>query len=279
MNISYTKVNVGVINLMPDLQRYHIELLDAFREFSNLINFYWIRLESKNYNIDYQEYVNSTYKTFPDLLSNIDLDAIIITGAPLEQIEFHDVEYWDELQSIIAFMIRHDRCCLGLCWGGLALAKVMGIGKVRLNKKIFGVYSLINSAPIASRFSKLNAEVNMPFSIQAKLDEADVLTQVETKEMHVIAGNSNMPHSLLQSSDQRHTICLGHPEYTCERLIKEWHRDLSIGKSQNQPFNVDMINPNDYWRRDSNLLFGLWLEKLLKVKFGANQSSNSKMEV
>src|ERR1700722_6510280 len=143
-------LRVGIINIMPRAETYEANLLRPLARAPSVVEPIWIRLTSHVYGSSDALHIARRYLTFEQATSASQLDGLILTGAPVEELPFEDVRYWPELDAILRQARRTIPSTLGLCWGGLALAKQLDIDKQLFPKKLFGVYRNRNLAPEAS---------------------------------------------------------------------------------------------------------------------------------
>ena len=143
-------LRVGIINIMPRAETYEANLLRPLARASSLVKPIWIRLQSHVYgsSSDAQN-IARRYVIVRAERRAAPLDGLILTGAPVEELAFEDVHYWPELEGILRHARVRVSSTLGLCWGGLALAKQLELDKRRFPKKLFGVYQNRNLAPNA----------------------------------------------------------------------------------------------------------------------------------
>ncbi|NEP85107.1 MAG: homoserine O-succinyltransferase, partial [Okeania sp. SIO3B3] len=137
-------LRIGILNIMPKIETYEFNLLHPLGQSVIQIEPIWIRLVSHSYKSSNQDHLKSLYISFEDAIKDKHLDGLILTGAPVEEIPFEEVKYWSELMRILKYAKNNIASTLGICWGGLALAKFMGIDKEVYNKKIFGIYQTKN---------------------------------------------------------------------------------------------------------------------------------------
>ena len=255
-----SKLQIGIINLMPKPSVYHMELLQALEPLQSAAQFHWIRLESKDYADDDASFLNDSYKTFHTTHREVNLDAIILSGAPVELVEYNTVDYWEELEKILNQVIVEQLSSLGICWGALAIGKLLGIDKESLDNKVFGVLA---NRPGRHRTAEDKAVPNyMPFSIQARFKADHVAANISNGMVKVVAHANGVENSILESSCGRHIMCLGHPEYGPNRLLDEWHRDSKKIPSRSKPVGIDVSAPDDFWRQESNRFFQNWLNQI-----------------
>jgi len=118
-------LRIGILNVMPEADSYEESVLYPLGRTLIHIHPVWIKLKSQTYRQSQTNHVNREYVTFDEAISKRHLDGLIITGAPVETIAFEDVRYWDELVSILTYAKTNIASTLGVCWGGLALAKML----------------------------------------------------------------------------------------------------------------------------------------------------------
>lgn len=261
-----SKIEIGIINIMPNSVGYHQELLNALSCIAEHVNLHWIRLDSKSYDEQAEPFLAEHYSNYRELVANTSLDALIVTGAPVETLAFEDVYYWQELFDIIQSAIEDKLFTLGICWGGLAIGNVLGLGKINLPEKVFGVYEHQNRSPEHLGFSNMAAELTMPLSIQAQFLTEDVKRQVAEGRFDVVANNEAIDYSVVQSADKQHLLCLGHPEYGATRLLDEWQRDKQKQPDLAPPLGLDIHQPKAVWRATSNQMLRCWIKQIQQQK-------------
>ena len=136
-------LRIGILNIMPRAESYEFNLLLPLGRSILQIDPVWIRLESHAYGSTGEEHLARFYVPFKRAVRDAALDGLIVTGAPVEEIPFEKVHYWDEVSSIFGYAREHVVSTLGICWGGLALAKAVGIEKTLYPQKVFGVFIII----------------------------------------------------------------------------------------------------------------------------------------
>ena len=136
-------LRIGILNIMPKAETYEFSLLHPLGRSVLQIEPIWIRLKTHEYKSSDHEHIKKMYVTFEEA-SESHLDGLIVTGAPVEEIPFEEVSYWDEIKRILKYAHNNVTSTLGICWGGLAIAKFLSIEKVLYTKKIFGVFQMTN---------------------------------------------------------------------------------------------------------------------------------------
>ena len=169
--------------------------------------------------------------------------------------------YWDELSKIISYARKNIISTLGLCWGGLAISKTLGIDKKMYDSKLFGVYKTRNIDKTHKITGEMDDYFYCPQSRHAGIDE-EVLEKESLKgTINLLAHNEDSGYIIYESSDGKFIVHLGHPEYHTTRLIEEYERDVQKGRMDvNAPINLNLTNPINRWRSHSFEFFSQWIK-------------------
>lgn len=207
------------------------------------------------------DHLERFYKTF-DQVNQSKYDGMIITGAPVEQMEFAEVDYWEELKDIMEWTIHHATSTLYICWGVQAgLYYHYGIPKYPLPKKMFGVFPhTVNNktAPIVRGFDDVFLA---PHSRYTEIRKSDVVT---VPNLEIISESEEAGLYILAKTDGRQVFVTGHSEYDPLTLKEEYDRDVKKGLPIEVPVNYFPNNdpskmPVVRWRSHASLLFSNWL--------------------
>jgi homoserine O-succinyltransferase len=262
-------IRVGIVNIMPRAQAYEPYLLRPLERTLLLVEPVWIRLASHEYASSDLSRIRDSYVTFEEALSTGRLDALVLTGAPVEELPFEQVHYWAELCEILQFCSRRVPSTLGLCWGGLALAKQLGLEKITFPKKLFGVFE--NRYLVEDHVITGGSDDGFWCAQSRHSGVADRELE-QARDSGVVSLLSHGPdtgYTLFESSDQRFVMHLGHPEYEADRLVHEWRRDSSLGRGDVEPpRNFDPEQPRNVWRAHCNELFSQWLRLVAERRVG-----------
>ena len=211
------------------------------------------------------EHLLSFYKYFDDVkLQNF--DGMIITGAPVEQLEFEEVEYWDELCEIMEWSKSHVHSTFHICWGAQAgLYYHYGIKKYPLDKKMFGIFphKVVHTGSILFRGAD---EVFMvPHSRHTTVLEEDIR---RVPELKILALSDEAGVYAISSDNGKQIFITGHSEYDAGTLRKEYVRDRDLGREIEIPKNYfpnddDTKEPLVTWRSHANLLYSNWINYFL----------------
>ena len=214
--------------------------------------------ESKNTS---KEHLISFYKTFDEVKHRY-FDGLIITGAPVETLEFEQVEYWDELCEIMEWSKTHVHSTFHICWGAQAgLYYHYGINKQKLDKKMFGVFKHTLDYKNSILFRGFDDEFNVPHSRHTTVSREDI---EKVKELKILASSPEAGVYAVAAKKGRQFFITGHSEYDAGTLKKEYFRDKNLGLEIDVPKNYfpnddDTKEPLCTWRSSANLIYTNWL--------------------
>ncbi|MFS2008234.1 homoserine O-succinyltransferase [Duganella sp. CT11-25] len=215
-----TKLQIGLLNIMPKAHDYEPQLREALADVGDHFVFQPVRLETHQYLSSAGNIAN--YRTF-DQVAAAGVDMLIITGAPVENLDFQDINYWPELSAIIARCVDAQVPLMGICFGGLALLHSLGVEKEVFAEKRFGVAELTPGDPGRAR-RYLDRPCHMAVATWA-LPRRSSLAPLLGDRLHSIAEHAEYGPLVLESHDNAMYIVLGHPEYRLQCLYDEWTRD------------------------------------------------------
>jgi len=207
------------------------------------------------------EHLSSFYTSF-DAIRSKHYDGMIITGAPVENLEFEEVDYWDELCEIMGWSAHNVHSTLHICWGAqAALFFHYGIQKYPLGPKLSGVFSHTALKPQSPFFRGFDDVFYMPHSRYTGVAEADILAE---PELELLSVSREAGVFAVKSTDNRRVFITGHPEYDADTLALEYFRDVEKGLSVEVPKNYfPDDNPSEtpfvYWRAHAQLMYSNWL--------------------
>ncbi len=250
-----------LLNLMPTK-------IDTETQFSRLLGNTPLQIElelihtkthkSKNTS---EEHLLAFYKTFEDIKDR-NFDGMIITGAPVEQMEFEEVSYWDELCEIMEWSKSHVQSTLHICWGAQGgLYYHFGIQKYPLSEKLFGVFPHKVERKSSILFRGFDDTFMVPHSRHTTVRREDIEKEPCLK---LLASSERAGVYAVSTEGGRQVFITGHSEYDARTLEKEYLRDknagLPISVPENYyPDNDDTKPPIVSWRSHANLLFSNWL--------------------
>ena len=201
------------------------------------------------------------YRTFEDVKEE-KFDGLIITGAPVENLDFKDVDYWDELCEIMRWSKKNVYSTFHICWAAqAALWFHYGIPKYPLDKKMFGIFKHQNLAPNHPLMRGFDEEFVAPHSRHTEIRREDVEA---CNKLDILAESDEAGLYIIASKKRRMFYVTGHSEYDAGTLAKEYFRDVDRGLPIDLPkhyFPSDdpSAEPKNTWRGHAHLLFSNWL--------------------
>ena len=208
-----------------------------------------------------QEHMLTFYKSFAEL-KHRKFDGMIITGAPVEQMEFEDVDYWPELCEIMEWSKTHVHSTFHICWGAQAgLYYHYGVPKHPLNEKMFGVFEHKADYKRSILLRGFDDVFWVPHSRHTTVLREDI---EKVWDLRIIASSEEAGVYAVQTKGGRQIFVTGHSEYDADTLRNEYFRDKNLGKLINVPVNYfpdddDRLDPIVRWRGHAHLLFSNWL--------------------
>lgn len=254
-------LKILILNLMPKKIETETQLSRLLGNTPLQVDIELIHSKSHKSKNTPEEHLLAFYKTFDDVKQN-NYDGMIITGAPVENLPFEEVDYWQELTEIMEWSKTHVYSTLHICWGAQAgLYYHYGIKKYDLDEKLFGVFdhTICNKRSILFRgFDDL---FKVPHSRHTTILEEEVRA---VKELRILSTSKDAGVYAIATDGGRQIFITGHPEYDANTLANEYFRDLNENKPIKIPKNY---YPNDdtskepivSWRSHANLLYSNWL--------------------
>ncbi len=207
------------------------------------------------------EHLATFYKCFQEIRGER-FDGLIITGAPVEDLPFEEVNYWDELTQILDWSQRNVHSTLHICWGAQAgLYHHYGIPKHPLNEKLFGVFKHTVSRRNIQLFMGFDDEFLVPHSRHTEVRRSDI---ENVKGLEILAESDEAGVCVAVAKDGRQIFLTGHPEYDALTLKAEYNRDIGRGLDVRVPENYfpgddPQKDPVVKWRSHASLLFANWI--------------------
>ena len=250
-----------IVNLMPTKIETETQLLRLLSNTPLQMEVTLLKMDSYVSKNISEEHMENFYKTFNDIKDE-KFDGLIITGAPVETLEFEKVDYWKELTEILEWSKKHVFSTLYICWGAQAgLYYHYGIKKYPLNEKLFGIYPLKLDDSNIGLFRGFDEIFYMPQSRHTEVKEEDI-NKIE--ELEILAKSPEAGVSIVRTKDKRRIFVTGHMEYDRMTLAAEYERDVRLGKEISVPFNYypeddPKKTPLFKWRGHANLFFINWI--------------------
>ena len=254
-------LQICILNLMPVKQDTELQLLRALSNTPLHIDVTFMKMNSHiSVNTPIQ-HLNRFYNTFDELKSR-KFDGLIITGAPVEQLPFEEVDYWPELCEIMEWSKSHVTSTFHICWGAQAgLYYHFGLNKIQLPQKLFGVFEhkvMNRKIPLVRGFDDFFL---IPHSRHTTVDAEQIHG---CRELTVLAESEQAGVLLCMTEGGKQIFVMGHPEYDRYTLHNEYIRDKEKGLPISVPKNYypnddETKKPSLQWRSHSNNLYCNWL--------------------
>ena len=254
-------LEIAIVNLMPTKIETETQLLRLLGNSPLQVNITLLKTNSYVSKNTSEDHLSSFYNVFDDIKDKR-FDGMIITGAPIETLQFEDVDYWNELEKIMEFSKTNVTSTFHICWGAQAgLYYHYGINKYPLKKKMFGIYKHTLNNPKNKLFGGFDEVYNAPHSRYTeikkedidKVDDLEILSESEEAGVYVVA-----------SKNMKQIFVTGHSEYDKNTLKKEYTRDKEKGLEIGVPINYfknddPNLEPIVTWKSHAHLIFSNWL--------------------
>lgn len=254
-------LKIAILNLMPTKIETETQLLRLLSNTPLQVNIELIQTSSHTSKNTSAEHMLSFYKTFDEIKDNR-YDGLIITGAPIEHLDYENVDYWGELCEIMEWSKTNVFSTIHICWGAQAgLYYHYGVHKYPLDKKMFGVFPHKIISPNHPLLKGFDDNFLAPHSRHTqvskedilKVPELEILTESKISGIHIVCDRSN-----------RQFFITGHSEYDRNTLANEFFRDMKKGLDIDVPFNYfpqndPELTPPFSWCCHANLMFSNWL--------------------
>lgn len=254
-------LRILLLNLMPTKVITETQLARLLGNSPLQIELELIMTTSRESRNTSREHMLSFYKTFDDVRGQ-HFDGMVITGAPVEQMEFEQVDYWDELCAIMEWSKTHVTSTFHICWGAQAgLYYHFGIRKIPLEKKLFGVFEHTVERRSSMLLRGFDDTFFVPHSRHTTISRADVEAVPQLK---ILASSPEAGIYAIATDKGRQIFITGHSEYDAETLRLEYDRDKKAGLPIDVPKNYfpdddDTKPPRVTWRSHANLIYANWL--------------------
>lgn len=250
-----------ILNLMPTKIVTETQLLRKLANTPLQIEVEFLHTVSHVSKNTDETHLSSFYTTFDDVRSR-SFDGMIMTGAPVENLEFEDVDYWPELCEIMRWTTSHVHSTLHICWGAQAgLYYHYGIPKYPLDAKLSGVFSHTVLKPQSPFFRGFDDTFSMVHSRYTGVRESDIRA---VEELEILSVSDDAGVFAVKSTDNRRVFITGHPEYDADTLALEYRRDKEKGIEIDIPKNYfpgddPSRKPSVTWRAHAQLMYSNWL--------------------
>ncbi len=260
-------LKIGLLNLMPEKIKTEVQIARLIGASPLQVELSLVRVgghQAKNTPI---EHLLSFYNTW-DEIKDQKFDGFIITGAPVEKIDFEDVTYWDEMEAILDWTATNVHSTLNICWGAMAaIWHFHRVPKYNLSQKAFGVYrhrNLNRSSPYMNGFSD---DFQIPVSRWTECRSADI---AKHDDLEILMESDKTGLCIVHEEKGNRLYIFNHIEYDSTTLADEYFRDQKSGIEVKLPYNYfpeDDPNrmPQNRWRSHAHLFFGNWINNIYQT--------------
>ena len=261
-------LKIIILNLMPTKLETETQLLRLLSNSPLQIDIDFLQVathEAKNVS---KSHMDKFYNVFEDIKGN-KYDGMIITGAPVEQMPFEEVDYWDELCTIMEWSKKNVYSVMHICWGAQAgLYYHYGIKKYPTDKKIFGIFPHFCLDDTHPLMRGLDDIYYVPHSRHTQIKRGDI---AQIKDLQILSYSEDAGVHIVADMECRKFFITGHSEYDRDTLAKEYFRDIDKGLNIEMPINYFPNNdpkavPKMTWRGTANLIFNNWLNYFVYQK-------------
>jgi homoserine O-succinyltransferase len=254
-------LHIVILNLMPVKTTTETHILRLLSNSPLQVEVTLLHMSdhvSKNTSV---KHLTTFYKTF-DQIRDKKFDGMIITGAPIEHLEFEQVDYWQELKDIMDWALHHVTSTMFICWGAQAgLYHYYGIPKYPLSKKMFGVFTHTVNNPKIPLVRGFDEEFLAPHSRHTEIRREDI---VGVPDLEIVSESPEAGVYMVKNKGGRLIFITGHSEYDPETLKEEYERDLKKGLPIHVPKNYFTDDdpskpPRVRWKSHANLMYYNWL--------------------
>ncbi|PZE20359.1 homoserine O-acetyltransferase MetA [Paenibacillus xerothermodurans] len=254
-------LRIAILNLMPTKETTETQILRVIGNTPLQLEFVLLHPGTHTSKNTSAEHLNQFYKTFADVRDQR-FDGLIITGAPVEQLEFEEVNYWNELTQILDWSRTNVTSTFHICWAAQAgLYHHFGIPKYQLDEKVFGVFPHLITKQNVKLLRGFDETFTVPQSRHTEVRKEDI---EKVQELEILSDSPESGVYIVATKDGRQIFVTGHSEYDACTLKAEYDRDVQKGLDVPVPKNY---YPNDdptkqplvSWRAHANLLFSNWL--------------------
>lgn len=257
-------LRIGLLNLMPKKIQTENQFARLIGATPLQIELTLIRMSEHLAKNTAEAHMESFYRPFQEI-KNGKFDGLIITGAPIEHLEFTDVTYWDELREVMDWTQTNVHSTFGVCWGGMAMINHFhGVKKHILDAKAFGCFRHQNLMPASPFLRGFSDDCVIPVSRWTEMRQSEIEA---ASGLTTLLGSPEVGPGLVQDPDHNALYIFNHFEYDSDTLKQEFDRDRAEGTPINVPINYypndDFTRvPQNRWRSHAHLLYGNWINQI-----------------
>ncbi|AUQ58396.1 homoserine O-succinyltransferase MetA [Phaeobacter inhibens] len=257
-------LRIGLLNLMPKKIQTENQFARLIGATPLQIDLSLIRMTEHQTRNTAAEHMAEFYRPFQEIKDQR-FDGLIITGAPIEHLEFEDVTYWDELCEVFDWTQTNVHSTFGVCWGGMAMINYFhGVRKNLLDHKVFGCFRHQNLDPASPYLRGFSDDCVIPVSRWTEIRQSEIDARPGLRSL---LGSQDAGPCLIEDPSHRALYIFNHFEYDSDTLKQEYDRDVASGTPINVPMNYypdddPSRKPQNRWRSHAHLLYGNWINDI-----------------
>ena len=259
-------LKIGVLNLMPQKIRTEADIIRLLSNSALNINLVFVDVDTHVSKNTPKEHIDKFYKKFSQI-KNEQFDGFIITGAPLEKIDYEAVDYWEELCEIFDWTRTNSRSTVFICWAACAaLYYYYDVPKILFESKLSGVFRHSMNTPLNPLFRGFDDEFFVPHSRFSGVAREEI---TKHSELAILSESEEGGVYIVQGRGGKEVFITGHSEYAADTLDCEYHRDLLKGMNPHVPDNYYRDDDPTKeivarWKAHANLLYTNWINYYVK---------------
>ena len=260
-------LRIGLLNLMPKKIQTENQFARLIGATPLQIELTLIRMSEHQTKNTAAEHMEEFYKTFAEVKDE-KFDGLIITGAPIEHLPFHEVTYWDELTQIFDWTQTNVHSTFGVCWGGMAMINYFhNVPKHLTANKVFGCYRHRVTEPASPYLRGFSDDCVIPVSRWTEMRQEDI---VKATGLQTLITSDESGPCLVEDAAHRALYIFNHFEYDSGTLKQEYDRDVAEGTPIHIPMNYypnddPTVAPTNKWRSHAHLLYGNWINQIYQT--------------
>ena len=259
-------LKIALLNLMPKKIQTETQFARLIGATPLQIELTLVRMSEHQTKNTAAEHMETFYRPFQDIKGE-KFDGLIITGAPIEHLQFDQVTYWDELREVFAWTQTNVHSTVGVCWGGMAMINYFhGVTKHLLDAKAFGCFRHKNLDAASPYLRGFSDDCVIPVSRWTEMDAGEI----NQAGLKTLLGSDTVGPCLVEDNARRALYIFNHFEYDTGTLKQEYDRDVSEGTAINVPVNYypeddPAAAPQNRWRSHAHLLYGNWINEIYQT--------------
>ncbi len=260
-------LQIGLLNLMPNKIKTEVQMARLVGASPLQVELSLVRVGGHRAKNTSEDHLLAFYDTWEEV-KHRKFDGFIITGAPVETLDYEDVTYWDEMKQILDWTETNVHSTLNVCWGAMAaIYHFHGVPKHTLEEKAFGVYRHHNRKPSSVYLNGFSDNFEVPVSRWTEIRIEDIR---KTEGLNILLDSDETGVCLVQESAGNRLYIFNHVEYDSTSLADEYFRDVSAGvpiklPKNYFPHNDPSLPPQNRWRGHAHLLFGNWINEIYQT--------------